>query len=664
MFDKKFELTKLLRAIASNDQEMQTALKTQTKQQLGEILMQVDASGVNPLIWALLAYDDTPSLFIKQEEHQRQFKPQRDLFIKLFLSLDNLDIQAQILKHVNKQVMIQYSPFHKTPHILAAVVVHAPEALERFLDLIQKFDVADQHTIWTQAHFLHQTPILTIAFCSNFGTLKQLLIRFTDLPSHTKARVLHQSYRWFLPNSYHMGYTNETVLSDFILDADKLKLLLDSIKPDEEQTILQDMLLNQERENTVLLETMLRRHFQSLCHLIERIRILQNAKIRKIVLEQTTGSSSNYRYINNYLGGYTSRLNVLMCLLWSFKHVEEPPSQEYKILLLNKLLEVIYLLDEAAKESIFNPKINFAGMNPLLIALRHCPEMVPTLLPEIMKLSLEIQQDIIANFTPNDWSELANSMNNDSINRSILVKFILSTNPTNPITANSAELFSCERLLPLYQAGDLTLRQTIQEVFAEQVRNVKTIGQNQVKNSLLALILIKNHNLSNSPVTSIDEEMSTLIEKAEIETITNLSHLLYHLYLYNVQKEIYPEWKKVIKLQLEELRTYTKYPETLMALAMIANKEDITADKNGLISELKKLLSLFSFHKPDPIAKAFFNATILTVDQDPREVEAFISRFNNDITQTLGIAVTPVVRRLDNDDTQTEFADFTGKPSM
>jgi len=76
-------------------------------------------------------------------------------------------------------------------------------------------------------------------------------------------------------------------------------------------------------------------------------------------------------------------------------------------------------------------------------------------------------------------------------------------------------------------------------------------------------------------VTSLETTISTLIEKAEVETITNLSHLLYHLYLYDGQKEIYPQWKEVIKLQLEALRANTKYPETLMALAMIANQEEL-----------------------------------------------------------------------------------------
>jgi len=101
--------------------------------------------------------------------------------------------------------------------------------------------------------------------------------------------------------------------------------------------------------------------------------------------------------------------------------------------------------------------------------------MIETLLPEIMKLSLETQQDIIANFTPNDWSELINSMRKDRNKRSIVVKFILSTNPTNPIITNSTELFSYELLLPLYQAGDRTLRQSIQKVFAEQVRTLKLL---------------------------------------------------------------------------------------------------------------------------------------------------------------------------------------------
>ena len=665
MFDKQFEITQLAKAICSHDAKMQAAIKTQPKQQLGEILMQVDECNASPLLCALLPWPPLSiiqSLPNKAAEYREQYNQQRDLFIDLFFSLDNLDIQAQILKHTVKKPMIEYSFFHGAPHILAAVVKYAPDTLERFLSLIKQFDKENQHAIWTQAQYRYQIPILTKAFYYNFPALKKLLTAFKDLPTLTKAHVLHQVYHW----SFDIMKSNNevqhlTVLVDFIRGEAHLKLLLESINADEEEPILRDMLLNQERENTVLLETMLKGHFKSSLLIIERIRTLQNPNIRKMVLEQTAGIDEKF------LRSKFLRLNVLMCLLWSFKHAQNLPSLEDKTLLLNKLLEVIYLLDDSSKKSIFNPAINFYGMNPLLIAIRHCPEMAPTLLPEIMKFSLEIQQDIIANFTPNDWSELINSMNKDQNNRSILVKFILSTNPTNPITATSAELFSYELLLPLYQAGDITLQQTIQEVFAEQVRNVRTIGQIQIKNSLLALMLIKHHNLTNSDEISLEEKMTTLIQSDEVDTITNLSHLLYHLYLKDTLKQIYPEsdksneWKKVIKLQLEELRVNTKYPEILMALAMIADQEQNTPEKNQLLSDLRKLgsPSHFSFHKADPIAQAFFNNNILPDSQDPREVGKFISSFNKEILGILGIAGKPSVRQ--NNDKQTELEDLTPK---
>lgn len=545
--------------------------------------------------------------------------PQLGFFIELFKKLSQED-QAQLLQ----QNILSTNPllFDGCFSLLSFVAYYTPEYLDELLSIMQKLPLRDQCQIWQATRLANGCNIFT--FITKYdiypskATLDQvfekLLKAISTLPSTTKMMLLTNTILLYPRN---LSIPNQFSLITLLHEVKPLKVFLNFItaaNDDETKGILVALLHNRGSQYNGLMYFADAKDYSILL-------LLCNAIVDPYYTHAKTSLFSQVNLSSN---------NLLGILLKSFSNPESRPVDTKDT--LSQMLTVIEPIPLKSKEDIFLKK-DENSKNILQIATDKCPELLPILIQELITFSSDAQKEVVENFGQRHWNLLIKEMIKTEKGKSDLIKFALaaSSSVIDLIRVEAPYLLTNDSLITVYDSVENEdIKQAIETLFRNHMADPK-LTQLELKSALLAFVLTK----FSSQGQPLKELMATIANTDELN-IDNLSHLLCKLFKHTfnfIQAEKLYNWQQTIKLQLEFLSSEKKYPEALMALALMTTDKE----QQGYVEQLKKLTPKVGFlFKTDPIVAALINQTSLQEKDDPRDVIPFIDEFKQEINEIVG----------------------------